>query len=263
MTNRLASAFAKGHPAFVAYIMGGDPDRQTSQQFLNSLPEVGVDIIELGIPFTDPMADGPVIEEAGIRARKNGSSLRTVLDMAAEFREENRHTALILMGYANPVYQMGYAKFAENADRAGVDGMIVVDLPPEEDGELREEMSKRGLSLIRLATPTTDAARLPDVVSGSSGFVYYVSMTGVTGSALGDGSPQSVSEQVAAVRDASGLPVVVGFGVKTPERATEIARSADGVVVGSAIVKALHESGEVDALALVKSLADATHNAGT
>lgn len=256
--SRLAAAFSKGRPAFVAYIMGGDPDRDSSQRFLNSLPEVGVDIIELGFPFTDPMADGPVIEEAGIRARKAGASLRTILEMAARFREDNPNTALILMGYANPVYQMGYQKFAEEADKAGVDGLILVDLPPEEDGELRAEMDKRNISLIRLATPTTDAQRLPKVVSGSSGFVYYVSMTGVTGASLED-SAQSVSEQVKAVKEASGLPVVVGFGVKTPERAAEIAKSADGVVVGSAIVKSLFEEGDVETLSLVKSLADATH----
>lgn len=258
--SRLSDAFAKGRPAFVAYIMGGDPDRAASQRLLNALPDAGADIIELGFPFTDPMADGPVIEEAGIRARKAGASLRSVLAMAAEFRETNDDTALILMGYANPVYQMGYAAFAKAAQDAGVDGMILVDLPPEEDGELREHMDACGLSLIRLATPTTDAKRLPKVVAGSSGFVYYVSMTGVTGAALSEAS-NSVAAQVKAVKEASKLPVVVGFGVKTPERAANIAREADGVVVGSAIVRALHEDGESAALALVKSLADATHTA--
>lgn len=256
--SRLSDAFDKGRPAFVAYVMGGDPDREASQRFLNSLPEAGVDIVELGFPFTDPMADGPTIEEAGIRARKGGASLRSVLEMAASFREDNSKTPLILMGYANPVYQMGYAQFAVEADKAGVDGLILVDLPPEEDEELRAEMDGRGLSLIRLATPTTDEKRLPKVVSGSSGFVYYVSMTGVTGGAL-DRKAKSVSDRVSAVREASGLPVVVGFGVKTPERAAEIAESADGVVVGSAIVKSLFEDGERAALELVRSLAEATH----
>ena len=256
--SRLSDVFAKGRPVFVAYIMGGDPDRAASQALMNALPEAGADIIELGFPFTDPMADGPTIEEAGIRARKAGASLSSVLGMAADFRATgNVTTPIIVMGYANPVYQMGYQAFAQAASDAGVDGAIIVDLPPEEDGELRAAMDARGLSLIRLATPTTDAERLPAVVSGSSGFVYYVSMTGVTGAALTRGG--SVADQVARVRDASGLPVVVGFGVKTPDRAAEIASQADGVVVGSAIVKAMHEDGPNSALALVRSLADATH----
>ena len=258
--SRLANAFAKGRPAFVAYIMGGDPDRAASQALMNALPEAGADIIELGFPFTDPMADGPAIEEAGIRARKAGASLRSVLEMAEDFRGTgNDDTPIIVMGYANPVYQMGYEAFATAAAEAGVDGAIIVDLPPEEDGELREAMDKRGLSLIRLATPTTDAERLPTVVSGSSGFVYYVSMTGVTGGELS--SAGSVAEQVARVREASGLPVVVGFGVKTPDRAAEIATDADGVVVGSAIVKAMHAGGADAALALVRELSAATHGA--
>ena len=255
--SRLSQVFAAGRPAFVAYIMGGDPDLAPSQALMDAMPEAGVDIIELGFPFTDPMADGPVIEEAGIRARKAGASLSSVLGMAKAFRDSNDTTPVIVMGYANPVYQMGYAAFAEAASDAGVDGAIIVDLPPEEDAELRNAMDARGLSLIRLATPTTDAARLPAVVSGSSGFVYYVSMTGVTGGALDSGGP--VAEQVARVREASGLPVVVGFGVKTPERAAEIARDADGVVVGSAIVKAFHDQGHDAAVALMRELAAATH----
>lgn len=257
--SRLAQTFSKGRPAFVAYIMGGDPDRAASQALMNALPAAGADIIELGFPFTDPMADGPTIEEAGIRARKGGASLSSILEMATSFRNEvDDTTPIIVMGYANPVYQMGYDTFAEAAHKAGVDGAIIVDLPPEEDADLRAAMDRRGLSLIRLATPTTDAERLPAVVSGSSGFVYYVSMTGVTGAALAQGG--SVANQVARVRDASGLPVVVGFGVKTPERAAEIARDADGVVVGSAIVKAMHEGGAEAALELVRSLSEATHN---
>ena len=203
--SRLSNTFAKSRPAFVAYIMGGDPDRASSQAVMNALPDAGVDIIELGFPFTDPMADGPTIEEAGIRARKAGASLRSVLDMEATFRRDvNDTTPIIIMGYANPIYQMGYDAFAEAAEKAGVDGAIIVDLPPEEDAELRAVMDARGQSLIRLATPTTDAKRLPSVVSGSSGFVYYVSMTGVTGGALESGG--SVAEQVARVREASGLP---------------------------------------------------------
>ena len=257
MSTRLEAVFAKDRPAFVAYIMGGDPDREASQRVMNALPAAGVDIIELGFPFTDPMADGPVIEDAGIRARKGGATLTSVLEMAATFREMDADTPIILMGYANPVYQMGYETFAQKAEESGVDGAIIVDLPPEEDGPLREAMEAKGQSLIRLATPTTDEVRLPHVVSGSSGFVYYVSMTGVTGAALEQGG--SVEDQVKRVQAASGLPVVVGFGVKTPERAKEIASVADGVVVGSAIVKTLYEEGEDAALNLVKSLADATH----
>ncbi|MGB3456036.1 MAG: tryptophan synthase subunit alpha [Litorimonas sp.] len=257
MSARLQAVFAKDRPAFVAYIMGGDPDLQASQRVMSALPGAGVDIIELGFPFTDPMADGPVIEEAGIRARQSGTTLQSVIGMAARFRVSDTDTPIILMGYANPVYHMGYAAFAEAAEAAGVDGAIIVDLPPEEDGPLRAEMDKRGRYLIRLATPTTDAARLPKVVAGSSGFVYYVSMTGVTGGALEQSG--SVAEQVSHVRDAARLPVVVGFGVKTPDRAAQIAEVADGVVVGSAIVRTLHEDGEDAALALVRSLAEATH----
>ena len=258
MSRRIEKTFAKGRPAFVAYIMGGDPDPATAQEVMNALPGAGVDIIELGFPFTDPMADGPAIEEAGIRARKGGTTLSSVIGMALTFRTTDQNTTIILMGYANPVYHMGCEAFSKLASEAGVDGAIIVDLPPEEDGPLRDAMDAEGMSLIRLATPTTDANRLPKVVSGSSGFVYYVSMNGVTGGALASGG--SVREQVARVKAASNLPVVVGFGVRTPERASEIAREADGVVVGTAIVDALHKEGKDAALALVRSLADATHS---
>lgn len=261
MTQRLNATFAKTSTAFVAYIMGGDPDRAASQRVMNALPGHGVDIIELGIPFTDPMADGPVIEEAGIRSRKSGTTLVTILEMAAEFRKDNSDTPIIVMGYFNPIHQMGEAEFAKAAFDAGIDGAIIVDLPPEEDAPLREAFETHDLALIRLATPTTDAARLPDVVRGTKGFVYYVSMTGVTGTALSDSGSGDISAQVDAVRKASGLPVVVGFGVKTPDRAAEIGAIADGVVVGSAIVKALHEDGEAAALALVESLANGAHSA--
>lgn len=263
MTHRINKIFAdreaKGEAAFVAYIMGGDPNRAASQAVLNALPENGVDIIELGMPFTDPAADGPTIEEAGLRSLAAGTTLTTILDMAAEFRTKNDTTPIIIMGYCNPVHHMGYANFAAKAKEAGIDGAIIVDLPPEEDSELREAFAVHDLALIRLATPTTDDARLPRVVAGTKGFVYYVSMTGITGAAFSQAG--SVTEQVAKVRKASGLPVIVGFGVKTPKRAAEVAKDADGVVVGSAIVKELHENGPEAALALVKSLADATHNA--
>jgi len=262
MTYRIDQTFAarkaEGRAAFVAYMMAGDPDRATSQSFLNALPEAGVDIIELGIPFTDPMADGPVIEDAGIRARKSGTTLSTVLEMATEFRKSNDTTPIIVMGYANPLHHMGYAKFAAAAKKAGVDGAIIVDLPPEEDSELRAAFETHDLALIRLATPTTDAQRLHKVVAGTKGFVYYVSMTGITGASFAQAG--SVKDQVARVRAAADLPVVVGFGVKTPERAREVAKDADGVVVGTAIVKTLHEDGPDAALKLIRTLADATHS---
>lgn len=262
MTQRIQDVFAsrksKGQAAFVAYMMAGDPDGETSMKLMTQMPDAGVDIIELGVPFTDPMADGPVIEEAGIRSRKSGTTLSSVLDMAREFRERNVTTPIIMMGYCNPLHQMGYENFAKAAFEAGVDGAIIVDLPPEEDADLRSAFAVYDLALIRLATPTTDAKRLPRVVEGTKGFVYYVSMTGVTGTALSGGG--AIGEQVAKVRDASGLPVVVGFGVKTPERAAEIAKEADGVVVGTAIVKTMHEQGVDAALALTKSLADAAHS---
>lgn len=263
MTHRIDQTFAarkaKGQAAFVAYMMGGDPDLEASQKLLNAMPDAGVDIIELGMPFTDPAADGPTIEEAGLRSLAAGTTLTHILGMASEFRKTNDTTPLIIMGYCNPVHSMGYAKFAKAAKEAGIDGAIIVDLPPEEDTELRQAFEVHDLALIRLATPTTDAARLPRVVAGTKGFVYYVSMTGITGAAFSQGG--SITQQVAHVREASGLPVVVGFGVKTPERAREVAKDADGVVVGSAIVKTLHEDGMDAALTLIKSLADATHSA--
>jgi len=262
MTRRIDQTFAarkaNSQAAFVAYMMAGDPDREVSQKFLNELPGAGVDIIELGIPFTDPMADGPVIEEAGIRSRKSGTTLSSVLEMATEFRKTNDTTPIIVMGYANPLHHMGYAKFAATAKAAGVDGAIIVDLPPEEDSKLRAAFETHDLALIRLATPTTDAERLPKVVAGTKGFVYYVSMTGITGASFAQAG--SVTEQVARVRAAADLPVVVGFGVKTPERAREVAKDADGVVVGTAIVKTLHDEGADAALDLIRSLADAVHN---
>ena len=262
MTQRIDQTFSRlkseGKAAFVAYMMGGDPDRATSQKFLEALPGAGVDIIELGMPFSDPMADGPVIEEAGIRARQGGMTLSGVLDMAREFRQTDQTTPIIVMGYCNPVHHMGYDAFADAAKAAGVDGAIIVDLPPEEDTELRAAFDAHDLALIRLATPTTDKARLPRVVAGTKGFVYYVSMTGITGAAFSQAG--DVTDQVARVREAAQLPVVVGFGVKTPERAREVAAAADGVVVGTAIVKALHEDGFDAALELARSLADATHN---
>ena len=261
MTTRINETFKnlkqKNSKAFVAYIMGGDPDRKVSQRMLNALPGNGVDIIELGMPFTDPAADGPIIEEAGLRSLKAGTKLSTIFEMASEFRKINTTTPIIIMGYCNPVHHMGYNLFAEKTKASGIDGAIIVDLPPEEDKELREAFNLNDLALIRLATPNTDENRLSRVVSGTKGFVYYVSMTGITGAS--SDRINSVPEQVKKIRQASKLPVVVGFGVKTPDNANKIAQDADGVVVGSAIVKELNEKGIEPALELVKALAKAVH----
>ena len=235
---RLSGAFAKAkaadRAALVTYVMAGDPDLARCAAILDALPGAGVDVIELGFPFTDPMADDPSIQRAGIRALKAGTTLANVLELARGFRAKHPETPLIVMGYLNPIETMGYGAFAQAAAAAGVDGAIIVDAPPEEDTPLREAMAAADLALIRLATPTTDARRLPTVVAGVQGFVYYVSVAGITG----DKSVEAgdIKEAVAAVRAASGLPVAVGFGIKTPEAAAQIARIADGVVVGSALV---------------------------
>ena len=248
-----------GKAGFVAYVMAGDPDGETTLSMMHGLAEAGADGIEPGVPFTDPMADGPTIQRAALRALDSGMTLRRVLELVSAFRETNDETPVVLMGYANPFFAYGFADFARAAARCGADGVICVDLPPEEDTELREGLHEAGLSLIRLATPTTDDGRLPRVVEDTSGFVYYVSTTGVTGTGVGETTV--VSGAVDRVRQASGLPVAVGFGVRTPERAAEIARVADAVVVGSAIVDALDAGGVDSALQLAKTLADAAHSA--
>ena len=259
MTHRIDKTFARlkaaNQSGFVAYIMGGDPSHEASLELMKALPDAGVDIIELGMPFTDPAADGPVIELAGLRALKSGTTVRSVLDMAVAFRKDNDDTPIILMGYANPVHHMGYSAFAAAAKHAGVDGAIIVDLPPEEDGELRAAFEEHDLALIRLATPTTDDARLPRVVAGTKGFVYYVSVAGITGAAKGENT--AISDAVTRIRTASDLPVVVGFCVKTPEQAAEVANSADAVVVGSAIVDAFHKGGQDATLELTQNLSKA------
>ena len=243
-TARLSAAFAtakaEGRAALVAYVMAGDPDLGTSAAILDALVQAGVDVVELGFPFTDPMADGPSIQKAGLRALANEVTLKKTLSLAAGFRAKNPQTPLIVMGYLNPVEAMGYQTFSSRAAASGVDGAIIVDAPPEEDADLRAALAAENLSLIRLATPTTDAARLPKVIEDVSGFVYYVSVAGITG----DKSIQAadVEKAVASVRTASGLPVAVGFGIKTPEAAAEVARFADGVVVGSALVDAVAEA---------------------
>jgi tryptophan synthase alpha chain len=234
---RMAKLKAEGRPALVTYFMGGDPDYQTSVRIMKALPKAGADIIELGIPFSDPMADGPAIQAAGLRALKGGQTLKKTLAMAAEFRREDDETPIVLMGYYNPIYIYGVDRFLEDAKASGIDGLIVVDLPPEMDAELCIPALKAGLNFIRLATPTTDEQRLPKVLQNTSGFVYYVSMTGITGSALPD--PSKVGAAVARLKSHTDLPVCVGFGVKTAEQARLIGASADGVVVGTAVVNAI------------------------
>ncbi|MBB3391505.1 tryptophan synthase alpha chain [Rhizobium sp. BK275] len=234
MDKRFADLKAEGRPALVTYFMGGDPDYETSLGIMKALPEAGSDIIELGMPFSDPMADGPAIQLAGQRALKGGQTLKKTLQLAADFRKSNDTTPIVMMGYYNPIYIYGVEKFLDDALASGIDGLIVVDLPPEMDDELCIPALRKGINFIRLATPTTDEKRLPTVLNNTSGFVYYVSMTGITGSALPD--PSLVAGAVKRIKEHTDLPVCVGFGVKTAEHAKVIGASADGVVVGTAIV---------------------------
>ena len=234
---RMAKLKAEGRPALVTYFMGGDPDYDTSLSIMKALPKAGSDIIELGMPFSDPMADGPAIQAAGLRALKAGQTLAKTLEMAREFRKDDNDTPIVMMGYYNPIYIYGVDRFLTDAVASGIDGLIVVDLPPEMDNELCIPALKAGINFIRLATPTTDDKRLPKVLQNTSGFVYYVSMTGITGSALADTS--KVAEAVGRIKAHTDLPVCVGFGVKTAEQARTIGASADGVVVGTAIVNAV------------------------
>ncbi|KAA3500133.1 tryptophan synthase subunit alpha [Rhizobium rhizogenes] len=234
MDKRFADLKAENRPALITYFMGGDPDFETSLGIMKALPEAGADIIELGMPFSDPMADGPAIQLAGQRALKGGQTLKTTLDLAREFRKGDDATPIVMMGYYNPIYIYGVDRFLEDALEAGVDGLIVVDLPPEMDDELCVPALERGVNFIRLATPTTDGKRLPAVLKNTSGFVYYVSMNGITGSALPD--PSLISGAVSRIKAHTELPVCVGFGVKTADHAKAIGAVADGVVVGSAIV---------------------------
>ncbi len=234
---RFAELKAQGRAAFVAYVVAGDPDADTAFEILSGLPDAGADIIELGYPFSDPMAEGPPIQRASQRALRAGMTLGGTLDMVRRFRRQDQITPLILMGYMNPLLTPGLERFAAEAAEAGVDGLIVVDCPPEEADPLADALDAQGVSLIRLATPTTDDKRLPVVVRRTSGFVYYVSVAGVTGVKSADAA--AVAPAVARVRRASGLPVAVGFGIRTPERARDVARVADAVVVGSALVDVL------------------------
>ena len=249
-----------GRKAFVSYVMAGDPDFDASLELVKGLPGAGVDIIELGLPFTDPMADGPTIQLAGQRALEAGQTLRKTLDMARAFRETDQTTPIVMMGYYNPIYNRGVDRFLEDAREAGIDGLIIVDLPPEEDAELCLPAQAAGLNFIRLATPTTDDARLPAVLNNTSGFVYYVSITGITGAAAPQAS--DVAPEVSRIKAATELPVIVGFGIRTPESARAIAGIADGAVVGSAIVKQIEEGRPVpEILDFVRGLADGAHAA--
>ncbi|MFC5067639.1 tryptophan synthase subunit alpha [Flaviflagellibacter deserti] len=260
MTTRIDSRFAalkaEGRSALVTFVMAGDPGYETSLAILKALPDAGADVIELGMPFSDPMADGPPIQAAGLRALKGGQTLRKTLDLVAAFRQGDRDTPIVLMGYYNPIYIYGVDRFLKDALDAGVDGLIVVDLPPEEDAELCLPALRAGLNFIRLATPTTDDRRLPTVLGNTSGFVYYVSVTGITGVATPDFD--AVATAVARIKRHTELPVAVGFGVKTTEHARAVAEGADGVVVGSALVEAVRTTLDADGRATEKTVSTVT-----
>lgn len=257
---KFADLKARNTKAFVAYVMAGDPDVATSLELVRGLPGAGVDIIELGVPFTDPMADGPTIQVAGQRALEGGMTLERTLDLVRAFREGDDTTPIVMMGYYNPIFSRGVDRFLAEAKEAGIDGLIIVDLPPEEDDELCIPARDAGLNFIRLATPTTDDKRLPKVLQNTSGFVYYVSITGITGAAAAQAV--DVGPEVARIKAQTDLPVIVGFGIRTPDQARAIAGVADGAVVGSAIVAELASGKPVSqVLSFVKSLADGAHSA--
>lgn len=273
-SGRIAARFkalaGEGRGGLVAFVTAGDPDLETSQAILDGLPGAGADIIELGMPFTDPMADGPAIQAAGLRALNAGQDMKKTLAMVTAFRKNDADTPVVLMGYYNPIYRYGVEDFLKDAFAAGVDGLIVVDLPPEEDSELCEPSLKAGMNFIRLTTPTTDADRVPAVLTNTSGFVYYVSITGITGTR--SASQDQVSDAVSFLKSHTDLPVAVGFGIKTPEQAGEVAAVADAAVVGSALVEKVREGLDADGkptsglvegvLGLVSSLAAGVKKAG-
>jgi tryptophan synthase alpha chain len=248
MTTRIDTRFAalkaEGRAGLVTFLMAGDPDYATSLEIIKALPKAGVDLIEIGMPFTDPMADGPTIQAAGLRALKGGATLAKTLELVGEFRASDQTTPIILMGYFNPIFIYGVDRFLKDAKAAGIDGLIVVDCPPEEDDELCKPALAAGLNFIRLATPTTDEKRLPKVLQNTSGFVYYVSIAGITGAARPD--PAKVAAAVARIKAHTDLPVAVGFGVRTAADAAEIAKGADAVVVGSALIDAIRHSLHAD-----------------
>jgi tryptophan synthase alpha chain len=248
MTTRIEQRFAalkrEGRAALVTFLTAGDPDQATSLDILRALPGAGADVIELGMPFTDPMADGPAIQASSQRALRAGQDLKKTLAMVAQFRQADAATPIVLMGYYNPIYIYGVARFLADARAAGVDGLIVVDLPPEEDDELCLPALKAGFNFVRLATPTTDDKRLPAVLANTSGFVYYVSITGITGMAAPD--TDKVAAAVARIKRHTALPIAVGFGVRTAQQAGAIAKVADGVVIGSALVEAVRQSLDKD-----------------
>jgi len=256
---RFATLRAEGRAGFVAFITAGDPDGETSLAILKGLPAAGADIIELGMPFSDPMADGPAIQASSLRALEAGASMVKTLALVKAFRNGDDATPIVLMGYYNPIYSYGVERFLADAREAGVDGLIVVDLPPEEDAELCLPALKAGLNFIRLATPTTDARRLPAVLANTSGFLYYVSVTGITGTRAA--ASQAVREAVARLKTRTDLPIAVGFGIRTPEQAAEVARVADAAVVGSALVEAVVQGGPDAVLRLAKRLGDAVRSA--
>lgn len=267
---RFAALKAEGRAGLVTFLMAGDPDHATSLAIISALPKAGADVIEIGMPFTDPMADGPSIQAAGLRALHGGETLTKTIDLVRQFRKGDNETPVVLMGYYNPIYIYGVDRFLVDAKAAGVDGLIVVDLPPEEDEELCLPALKAGVNFIRLATPTTDDRRLPAVLKNTSGFVYYVSITGITGSVAPDNA--RVAQAVTRIKQHTTLPVAVGFGVRDAARARAIAEAADAVVVGSALVDALAQSLDKDGKAtkttvtavtdLVASLADGVRSAG-
>jgi tryptophan synthase alpha chain len=257
---RFAALKQDGRKAFVSFMMAGDPDYDICLAVLKGLPGAGVDVIELGMPFTDPMADGPTIQLAGQRALAAGHTMDRTFEMVRTFREGDADTPIVLMGYYNPIYSRGVERFLSEAKAAGIDGLIIVDLPPEEDSELCIPAQRAGLNFIRLATPTTDDRRLPKVLQNTSGFVYYVSITGITGAAAAQSA--DVGPEVARIKAQTNLPVVVGFGIRTPEAAEAIAKVADGAVVGSAIVDRIGKGDRPEAvLAFVASLAEGAHRA--
>ncbi|MFK7791142.1 MAG: tryptophan synthase subunit alpha [Devosiaceae bacterium] len=256
---RFAALKAEGRPALMTYVMGGDPDMETSLAIMKSLAENGADLIELGMPFSDPMADGPAIQQAARRSLLGGQTLAKTLALVEQFRATDPDMPIILMGYYNPIYIFGVEKFLAEATRVGVDGLIVVDLPPETDEELCLPALKAGLNFVRLATPTTDDKRLPIVLGNTSGFVYYVAIKGITGTASAD--PVQVASAVSRIKGHTDLPVAVGFGIKTPDDAAAIGAVADGVVVGSALVDAIAKSLDAQGMATdmtVKAIADLT-----